>query len=366
MNTQDLRGLFPVVDESKIINMTYSDGAYDTVLGMLERSRKPHMQEVPEISEKEEDTFYLWAVTAISEEELERRQRVYKAPRTNREERKRNLEETDRVWIKKITIDGCSFAVSSASESCLGEQWNVEDQLYFLYMLGQGLRLGTLEEVPLERLFITHYELSAEEPEVAKRIFEHMDSPQITVQLSVRHITIPVYKRLRLKTGDYARPKVVHLTGEAECTVYIHGISFFDAWEDAQTRFEDPRYRDNFTEERIAQLKQEWLELLPELCPKGCVLPLVEYECDLDYQMQFYSSEYLRRAPKHQSAASFFMMHPDKETGPMGYRARVCELEPVPAGFTGELPVELFACYKMEEEKERKAGELARSYKAGE
>ena len=38
MNTQDLRALFPVVNESKIINMTYSDGEYDTVLGMLELS----------------------------------------------------------------------------------------------------------------------------------------------------------------------------------------------------------------------------------------------------------------------------------------------------------------------------------------
>ena len=355
MNTQDLRGLFPVVNESKIINMTYSDGEYDTVLGMLERSQKPQMQEVPEISEKEEDTFHLWAVTAISEEELERRQRVYKEPKTNREERKRNLEETDRVWIKKITIDGCSFAVSSASESCLGEQWNVEDQLYFLYMLEQGLRLGTLEDVPFDRLLITHYELAAEEPEVAKRIFEHMVSPEITVQLSVRHITIPVYKRLRLKTGDYARPKVVHLTGEAGCTVYIHGISFFDAWEDARTRFEDPRYTENFTEEQIAQFRQELMDILPGICPQGYVLPLIEYECDRDYQMQFYSSEYLRRAPKHQSVASFFMMHPDKDTGPMGYRARVCQLEAVPAGFAGDLPVELFACYKMEAEREVKA-----------
>ena len=47
MNTQDLRALFPVVKESKIINMTYSDGTYDTVLGMLELSQK---QEVPETS----------------------------------------------------------------------------------------------------------------------------------------------------------------------------------------------------------------------------------------------------------------------------------------------------------------------------
>ena len=355
MNTQEIRALFPVVNGSKIINMTYSDGEYDTVLGMLERSQKPQMQEVPEISEKEEDTFHLWAVTAISEEELEHRQRIYKEPRTNREELKQNLEEPERIRIGKATIGGCSFAVASASESCLGEPWNVEDQLHFLYMLGQGLRLGTLEEVPLERLLIVNYELSAEEPELAKRIFQSPDSPEITLQLSPRHIAIPLQKRMRLKTGEYARPKVVHLTGEAGCTVYIHGISFFDAWEDARTRFEDPRYTENFTEEQIAQFRQELMDILPGICPQGYVLPLIEYECDRDYQMQFYSSEYLRCAPKHESVSAFFMMHADKDTGPMGYRARVCQLEAVPAGFAGDLPVELFACYKMEAEREVKA-----------
>ena len=225
-------------------------------------------------------------------------------------------------------------------------------------MLRQGLRLGELEEVPFDRLLIARYELSTEEPEVAKRIFQDLKDPEIKIELSRRHLTIPLYKRLRLKTGDYARPKVVHLTGEAECTVYIHGISFFDAWEDAQTRFEDPRYTENFTQEQIAQCKRDLMDILPGICPRGCVLPVIEYECDRDYQMQFYSLEYLRHAPSHQSVSSFLMMHSDKETGPMGYRARACQLEAVPVGFTGEIPVELFACYKMEAGKEIIAGHI--------
>ena len=87
--------------------------------------------------------------------------------------------------------------------------------------------------------------------------------------------------------------------------------------------------------------------MLPQLCPKGCVLPLVEYECDKDYQMQFYTTDYLKRVPKHESVASFWMTRSDKKTGPMGYRHRICHLEAVEKGFEGELAVELFACYKM-------------------
>lgn len=98
---------------------------------------------------------------------------------------------------------------------------------------------------------------------------------------------------------------MLHLTGEAESSVYIHGIRFHDVWKEAETRFEDKRYLEHFSKEQIAQMKQEFMELLPQICPKGCVLPMIEYECDRDYQMQFYTTEYLKRAPKHHSSALF-------------------------------------------------------------
>lgn len=47
--------------------------------------------------------------------------------------------------------------------TCLGERYNIEEQIQFLYMLGQGAELGELEQVELDRLFITCYELTGKD-----------------------------------------------------------------------------------------------------------------------------------------------------------------------------------------------------------
>lgn len=333
MNTKNLRELFPMIKEAKIINRSYGDGEDYTVLAMLA---------------KKDETFHLWEITAMTDQELERKNRIYKSPKTYREELKQNLEEKSRGWIENITIGDSCFEVTSASGTCLGEQWNVEEQLMYLYMLQQGVKLGELEQVSLDRLKINHYELAEKEgQDLSESEVQNMENADVTVSLSTYHISVLIQKRFRLKSGEYAKPKVVSLTGEAESKVYIHGISLYDVWEDAEKRFEDERYKERFTEDQISQVKQEYFDMLPQLCPKGCVLPLIEYECDKDYQMQFYTTDYLKRVPKHESAASFWMTRSDKKTGPMGYRHRICHLEAVEKGFEGELAVELFACYKM-------------------
>lgn len=341
MNTQNLRTLFPTVTKQKILNLSYGEGEHYTVLPMIAQK---------------EDTFYLWGISAMSEQEYEHRNRTYKEAKTNRAELKQNLEEADQVWIEKIVSGGCCFEAASATGTCLGERYNIEEQIQFLYMLGQGAELGELEQVELDRLFITCYELTGKDgQELSEEAFWNMENEDVTVTLSEQHRSVLVQKRFRLKTGEYAKPKVLHLTGEAESSVYIHGIRFHDVWKEAETRFEDKRYLEHFSKEQIAQMKQEFMELLPQICPKGCVLPMIEYECDRDYQMQFYTTEYLKRAPKHHSSALFFAMRPDTQTGPMGYKNRVCQLEAMEEGFEGEISVEIFLCHKTIPGEEKKA-----------
>lgn len=341
MNTQNLRTLFQTITESKILNLSYGSGDHYTVIPMIA---------------KKEDTFCLWEISAMSEQEYEYRNRTYKEAKTNRAELKQNLEEADQVWIEKIVSGGCCFEAASVTGTCLGEQYNIEEQMQFLYMLEQGVKLGELEQVELDRLFINCYELTGKDgQELSEEAFWNLGNGDVTVTLSKQHRSVLVQKRLRLKTGEYEKPKAVRLTGEAESCVYIHGICFHDLWKEAETRFEDKRYTEHFSEEQIAQMKQEFMELLPQICPKGCVLPMIEYECDRDYQMQFYTTEYLKRVPEHHSSALFFVVRPDTQTGPMGYRNRLCQLEAVEEGFAGEISVELFLCHKTIPGEEKKA-----------
>ena len=237
MNTQNLRTLFPTVTKQKILNLSYGEGEHYTVLPMIAQK---------------EDTFYLWEISAMSEQEYEHRNRTYKEAKTNRAELKQNLEEADQVWIEKIVSGGCCFEAASATGTCLGERYNIEEQIQFLYMLGQGAELGELEQVELDRLFITCYELTGKDGQkLSEEAFWNMGNEDVTVTLSEQHRSVLVQKRFRLKTGEYAKPKVLHLTGEAESSVYIHGIRFHDVWKEAETRFEDKRYLEHFSKNRL-------------------------------------------------------------------------------------------------------------------
>ena len=67
MNTQNLRTLFPTVTKQKILNLSYGEGEHYTVLPMIAQK---------------EDTFYLWEISAMSEQEYEHRNRTYKEAKT--------------------------------------------------------------------------------------------------------------------------------------------------------------------------------------------------------------------------------------------------------------------------------------------
>lgn len=326
MNAEKLRKNLPEIKTPKVLNMFYRDEEHYAVLAMLA---------------KKKDTLCLWEFTAILDEAYEERNKKYRVPKTNRAELEQNLKNRNEMRIKSIEINGQCFTVSSATGTCLGDRYNIEEQLLLLYMLKQGVRLGELEQMPLDRLMINTYEL--EEPKELSPLEEKIEN--ISLELSTQYFSVPIHKRLHLKTGKYDKPRKLHLNGVAESTVYIHGISFYDAWQEAETRFEDKRYVERFTPEQIAQMKQQFLDSLPGLCPEGCVLPVIEYECDKELQMQFYTTEYLKRMPEHGSTSVFLMLKPKEKMGIMGYRSRTCLLEPVKKGFEGEFFVELFFCY---------------------
>ena len=89
MNTQNLRTLFPTVTKQKILNLSYGEGEHYTVLPMIAQK---------------EDTFYLWEISAMSEQEYEHRNRTYKEAKTNRAELKQNLEDPHLVCFFQILL----------------------------------------------------------------------------------------------------------------------------------------------------------------------------------------------------------------------------------------------------------------------
>ncbi|MBO5279260.1 MAG: hypothetical protein J6B06_07205 [Lachnospiraceae bacterium] len=328
MNAEILRSFLPDFKEKLVLNAFYRDGECYSVLAMLA---------------KREDKLCLWEIRGMSEEETERHTRRYRRPATNRQAQKEGLRGGNDLRIRELELDGQHLSVSSATGTCLGEGCNEQERVLFLCLLQNGVRLGELEQTPFERLTINCYEMQEQE---FPQVNTEADGFDIVLKLEAQHIPVAVNKKLHLQTGTYAKPRMVRVKKEEEVRLYIHGVSFYDVWEDAKTRFEDKRYTERFSAEEIKNIKQQYIDSLPDICPQGSVIPIIEYESDKDYQMQFYSQDYLRRVPENKSSTAFLMMRPDEKTGPMGYKNYACVLEAVEKGFEGELAVELFTYYR--------------------
>lgn len=325
MNIQQIRECLLNLENETILNVSYQLGKRYGVLTIMA---------------KDKDGIYFWEICKEPEDKTIFLPNERKT-RTNRDAVKESLNRDISVFIKGIKIGEQVFSISSASGTCIGEDYNRQEQIQIISMLTKGARFGKLEKEPLSTLKMNCYHLEEQEfmpftPEDKK----------IQVEFEEQHIPIKVNKRIKLSLGAYTKPRVIKIAGEEEITVYIHGVSLYPIWEKAEREFEEEKYKGRFTEAQILKIKKQYMEMLPSICPKGYVIPVIEYECDKDYQMKFYTLEYLRENYKNTSSAMLMHIKPEKEKGDMGFRNQCCALPAVEEGFCGKINTELFFYYK--------------------
>ena len=113
-------------------------------------------------------------------------------------------------------------------------------------------------------------------------------------------------------------------------------------WEEMGKTFADPRLGDYMTSEEIAQAKLDFEKKFQKICPKGMYFPVIEYECDEDISLMFYSKSYLDAKPLHSNSGMAFILRPDQPTGISGLKLKAAVIqEPVPAD-TNIIEAELF------------------------
>lgn len=96
------------------------------------------------------------------------------------------------------------------------------------------------------------------------------------------------------------------------------------------------------TSEEIAQTRLDCEEKLLEVCPRGMCFPVIEYECEDELSLQFYSRSFLDAKPLRRSSGMGFIIRPDQPTGTLGLRLRAALIqEPFPAN-TNTIEAELF------------------------
>ena len=143
-----------------------------------------------------------------------------------------------------------------------------------------------------------------------------------------------------------------------EGVCYINSVRRVDVWKQDEKRYADPEYKkrvlEYMTPEAFEDMKKQSARILEQSCPRGMYFLCVEYECTLDYNLQFYASDYLESAPEHKASASAIMFHakPESDKGMHGLELKAAIIQmPVSADET-QIWAELFQAYKVVPERE--------------
>ncbi len=124
----------------------------------------------------------------------------------------------------------------------------------------------------------------------------------------------------------------------------IDRVFLYDMWEEMEKNFDDPRMKEQFTPEELAEHKAEFEEHFSETCPKGMCYAVVEYECEEDISIQFYSKAWLDSEPVQSGRAGSigFIMSPDEPAGKLGLKLKAAIIPEPVAPDTGFIEAELF------------------------
>lgn len=178
-------------------------------------------------------------------------------------------------------------------------------------------------------------------PDMPITIVHRPDSKRHFVE---KTLTLTVGKRRSFCFKDH--------TGE-DVWCHINRVALIDVWDDAEKEFRDPGFIKKVTPEQLREIKEHCYKALERSCRKGMCYIGVEYECSKDYQLQFYTKEYLNSYPESQNgSASFFLMHlkPDQEKGIHGLLLKGCIMRTAVPPDTVRIPAELFLYYEKPEE----------------
>lgn len=137
---------------------------------------------------------------------------------------------------------------------------------------------------------------------------------------------------------------ICHTGEKVQC--HINSVSLSDPWAEAEQKFQDPRYLEHFSPEQVEALRANFFADLAENCPKGMCYLAVEYECEKDLSLEFYSKAYLKAPVHHTSSSLFFVARPDKRVGTHGMPLKAYILNEPMVRDVEKIPAELLVYYE--------------------
>ena len=181
-----------------------------------------------------------------------------------------------------------------------------------------------------------------------KKLPKYSPGMPITIKHSPSAVQHILEKTVTLNVGKSRSFRFVDSYGD-EVQCYINNVTLIDVWKDTEEqlkqRLSDTKYTEQFSEEQLQEINEQYYKVLEQSCPKGTYYIGIEYECSKDLSLQFYSKEFLRSYPiTHEgSAAALFMsLKPDKKEGAHNLPLKGCVIQTAVSPDTTKIPAELF------------------------
>ena len=245
------------------------------------------------------------------------------------------------IGNKKLEVQGGSGSPLRYSEQDYGTI-----QL-FLDMMSAGWEAPEwLKTMEWDNLQLTTLEFKN-----VKKLPKYSHETAITIKHMPHPIRHTLEKTITLQVGKSRSLSFLDRHGE-QVQCYINNVLLIDVWKDTEENFNNPKYKEHFSDEQIQQIKMQFFEALEQSCPKGTYYIGIEYECSKDIQLQFYSKEYLKSRPQVNKGRAVSMMmniKPEKEFGTHSLPLKGCMIQTAVSSDTTKIPAELFCYYEKNE-----------------
>lgn len=173
----------------------------------------------------------------------------------------------------------------------------------------------------------------------------------IRIETSPGHKSISVDKIVTLPFGSYEEPiemMVKDPDSDRTYRIYINGVVTYDLWaEKAKENQSNNQKPDKMSAEDYMEWQSHLEEAYHNLCPKGKVLALMQYEADCKVSLRVHTKDWLNsqieNKPSKSGGAVGVIFGTDKGSpdGLMGYKLMTTQIEAVDKDFCGKLEVEI-------------------------
>lgn len=263
-------------------------------------------------------------------------------PESNREilSRKRQNDTANPFWtVCKVFIGEREFEVHGAENHRLNMQ-NWDDVLLLSEFLRNGWQPAGIDFQSIDMLFLTGLELDGEYTAIP----DFGENPAL--HFSMRSDSVPYFveQPITLTVGGEYHDKLwfKELSDDKEHWFMINRIYLSDMWAEIEKTFNDPRIQEQMTREQIAQAKSDFEEKFLEICPRGMLFPVIEYECEEDISLQFYTKDYLDAEPVNRNTGIGFIVRPENPTGILGLKLKAAIVQDPVTANTVSIEAELF------------------------